>query len=92
MRIISLNQLVVSWDITFTTKALKCVKEMIEHSIDDAIRNGEEIEDDVQNWLSKARTICSEAEKLLPRDHDGRRNTRCSSVCFSNLILRYQDS
>lgn len=47
------------------TQKLKFAKERIEHAVDEAMRNGEEIEDDVQNWRSKVDKISGEAETLL---------------------------
>ncbi|GMN24899.1 hypothetical protein TIFTF001_000738 [Ficus carica] len=68
-------------------QGLKYAKERIQHSIDEAIRNGEEIEGDVQNWQSKADKITAEAETLLPRD-EGQASAsteRCQRPCDRSL-------
>lgn len=63
---------------------LRYVKDKVEHSVDDAIRKGEEIENEVQNWLNRVSGISEEAEKYF--EHEGQANTNCSIGSVPNLV------
>ncbi|KAF3457380.1 hypothetical protein FNV43_RR02037 [Rhamnella rubrinervis] len=66
---------------------LKDAKERLEHSIDEAKRNGEEIEADVLNWISRVDRISDQTLNLLTAEDQGK--TRCFSArLFPNLVQR----
>ncbi|GMN24896.1 hypothetical protein TIFTF001_000741 [Ficus carica] len=65
---------------------LGLAKERLQHSIDEAKRNCEEIEASVNDWLVQADNISAEANNLL-RD-EGQGNTKCCCGCFPNLVSR----
>lgn len=67
---------------------MKYLKDKVQHSVDEAARKGEEIENEVQNWLDRVKGISEEAEKYLERE--GQANVNCSIRSFPNLILRHQ--
>ncbi|KAF3434022.1 hypothetical protein FNV43_RR25125 [Rhamnella rubrinervis] len=60
---------------------LEGAKIRLQHSIDEAERNGEEIEVDVQNWLTRVTTIVEEAKDLLEQED----HAKCMS--FGNFFL-----
>ncbi|KAF5462724.1 hypothetical protein F2P56_018707 [Juglans regia] len=67
---------------------LRRVRDSVQHSIDAAVRNGEEIEYDVKKWLTEVDDITELAKKV----HEGEEEAkmRCSiEVCLS-LKLRHQ--
>ncbi|XP_048325306.2 disease resistance protein At4g27190 isoform X2 [Ziziphus jujuba] len=55
---------------------LKVVKDKLQHSIDEANRNGEEIEADVLSWMSRVDGILEQIHKFLG-DLEAQTNTRC---------------
>ncbi|KAF3457379.1 hypothetical protein FNV43_RR02036 [Rhamnella rubrinervis] len=66
---------------------LKDAKERLKHSIDEAKRNGEEIEAVVLNWISRVDGISDQTLNVLTVGGQG--NTRCFSArLFPNLVLR----
>lgn len=72
-------------------RRLKYVKDRLQHAVDDATMKGDEIEVEVQTWLTKVCGICEETEKYL--EHEGQANTKCSSIgSFPNLALRHRIS
>ncbi|KAG6625218.1 hypothetical protein CIPAW_16G081300 [Carya illinoinensis] len=67
---------------------LRRVRDSVQHSIDAAVRNGEEIVDDVKKWLTEVDDITELAKKV----HEGQEEAkkRCSKgVCLS-FKLRHQ--
>lgn len=63
---------------------LRYMKDKVQHSVDDAIRKGEEIENEVQNWLNRVSEISEEAEKYF--EHERQANKNCSIGSFPNLV------
>ncbi|GMN68300.1 hypothetical protein TIFTF001_037361, partial [Ficus carica] len=64
-------------------------RDRLQHRVDEARRNGEEIEADVENWLSSADRIKEESENFLQSEDHAK--TRCtSSGSFPNLVSRHQ--
>ncbi|KAF7845544.1 disease resistance RPP13-like protein 4 [Senna tora] len=59
---------------------------MIQHRVDDEIRNGCEIEAAVLVWMEKAEEIVQEAENLLESSY--RVKAGCSGLSSSNIIIR----
>ncbi|XP_034680169.1 probable disease resistance protein At4g27220 [Vitis riparia] len=59
----------------------------LQHDVDKAKRQGDDIEQDVQNWLTRADEMIQRARELI--DDENAENT--SRLCF-NLKLRYQRS
>lgn len=62
-------------------------RERLQHSVDEARRNVEEIEADVQDWLSKVGKITEEANNIILKGL-GQANTTCLSLSFPNLLSR----
>ncbi|KAB1202391.1 hypothetical protein CJ030_MR8G020188 [Morella rubra] len=67
---------------------LHSVKNRVQHSVEAAIRNVEEIEDDVNLWLTKADVITGKFKKVLEGDEEAQR--RCLYGACVNLKLRHQ--
>ncbi|KAL5579834.1 hypothetical protein UlMin_012276 [Ulmus minor] len=67
---------------------LHYAKERLQHSVDMARRNLEEIEADVEDWLRQSLEITEEAEKFIQKEDQA--NTRCRNWMFPNLVLRHQ--
>ncbi|XP_062144896.1 probable disease resistance protein At4g27220 [Alnus glutinosa] len=67
---------------------LQNARKRVQHSVDEAIRNGEEIEDDVNTWLKKVDEITEETRKVLEGEEEAK--TRCSNGACMNLKLRHQ--
>ncbi|XP_035548755.1 uncharacterized protein LOC118349228 [Juglans regia] len=67
---------------------LRRVRDSVQHSIDAAVRNGEEIEEDVKNWLKEVDDITELAKKV----HEGEEEAkmRCSIEMCLSLKLRHQ--
>ncbi|XP_027342975.1 uncharacterized protein LOC113855533 [Abrus precatorius] len=63
---------------------LEGTKDSVQHSADEAKRNGEEIEKIVQHWLHKADGTIAEAKKLI--DFEGHANVGY----FPNIWTRHQ--
>ncbi|KAJ1434236.1 P-loop containing nucleoside triphosphate hydrolase [Sesbania bispinosa] len=69
-------------------QTLKGNKDSVQHYADQAKRNGEEIENNVQNWLNKVDVIVAEAEKLI--DSEDHAKAECCTGHFPNLWTRHQ--
>ncbi|RHN74714.1 putative P-loop containing nucleoside triphosphate hydrolase [Medicago truncatula] len=67
---------------------LEGIKNSVQHTVDEARRNGEEIENVVQNWMSKVDNTFAEANKLIDNEDlaIGQRSMRN----FPNLCTRHQ--
>ncbi|XP_062145329.1 disease resistance protein At4g27190-like [Alnus glutinosa] len=67
---------------------LRDARDRVQHSVDAAIRNGEEIEGDVKNWLKEADGII----ELVRKDSEGEEEEKrkCCNGTFLNLKLRHQ--
>jgi Leucine-rich repeat (LRR) protein len=66
---------------------LRDARDRVQHSVDAAIRNGEEIEGDVKNWLKEANEII----ELIGNDFEGEEaGTKRSSGACLNLKVRHQ--
>ncbi|KEH38432.1 LRR and NB-ARC domain disease resistance protein [Medicago truncatula] len=67
---------------------LEGIKNSVQHTVDEARRNGEEIENVVQNWMSKVDNTFAEANKLIDNEDlaIGQRSMRN----FPNLRTRHQ--
>ncbi|KAF3434380.1 hypothetical protein FNV43_RR25483 [Rhamnella rubrinervis] len=68
---------------------LKCAKDKLQHSIDDAKKNGEEIEADVLHWLSRVDRMISQHTDCFVIN-EGQANMRCLSGQFLDLGSRYR--
>ncbi|XP_031276449.1 probable disease resistance protein At4g27220 [Pistacia vera] len=64
-------------------------RERVKHSVDDAKRKGEEIEDDVEKWLVNVNKIVDKAEKFIEDEEKAKKN-RCFKGLCPNLKSRYQ--
>ncbi|KAL5853780.1 hypothetical protein ACOSQ3_008898 [Xanthoceras sorbifolium] len=63
----------------------------VQHSVEDAIRKGEEIEKHVQSWLPRAENIIREASELVNEDNHQQANLQCfRGFSCPNLKKRYQ--
>ncbi|KAK2368447.1 putative disease resistance protein [Trifolium repens] len=67
---------------------LEGIKESVQHTVDEARRNGEEIENIVQNWMNKVDSIVAEAKKLI--NTESHAQAQCSMGHFPNLYTRHQ--
>ena len=67
---------------------LRLTRERVQHRVDDAIRNGEEIEGDVNKWLKEVDEITELAKKVLEGEEEAR--TKGSNGACLNLKLRHQ--
>jgi hypothetical protein len=66
---------------------LRAARDRMQHSVDAAIRNGEEIQDDVKNWLKEADEII----EFDMKDFEGEEaRMKCSSEACLNLKVRHQ--
>ncbi|WJX68005.1 hypothetical protein P8452_52419 [Trifolium repens] len=68
--------------------SLEGTKDSVQHTVDEARRNGEEIENIVQNWLNKVGSTVAEAKKLINTESHVR--AQCSLGHFPNLYTRHQ--
>jgi flagellar biosynthesis GTPase FlhF len=73
---------------TTAIQNLEGLKDSVQHIVDEARRNGEEIENIVQDWLNKANYTIAEAKKLI--DTEGHAKAQCSMGHFPNLYTRHQ--
>jgi len=73
---------------TTAVQNLEGLKDSVQHTVDEARRNGEEIENIVQNWLNKVNYTIAEAKKLI--DTEGHAKAQCSMGHFPNLYTRHQ--
>ncbi|CAJ2659424.1 unnamed protein product [Trifolium pratense] len=67
---------------------LEGMKDIVQHKVDEARRNGEEIEIIVQNWLNEVDNTVAEAKKLI--DTKGHAKAQFSMGHFPNLFTRHQ--
>ncbi|XP_041020983.1 uncharacterized protein LOC121262542 [Juglans microcarpa x Juglans regia] len=67
---------------------LRGVKDSVQHSIDAAVRNGEEIEDGVKRWLTEVDDITEQAKKV--HEGQGEVKMRCSEGVYLSLKSRHQ--
>ncbi|KAL5767222.1 hypothetical protein ACOSQ2_014005 [Xanthoceras sorbifolium] len=51
-------------------KKLEGTRDSVQHSVEDARRKGEEIENHVQSWLDSVNNIIDEASKVIQEDDD----------------------
>jgi len=63
-------------------------KDCVQHIIDEARRNGQEIENIVQNWLNKVDITLAKAKKLI--ESEGHAQAQCSMRHCPNLCTRHQ--
>ncbi|KAL5741053.1 hypothetical protein ACOSQ2_030233 [Xanthoceras sorbifolium] len=69
-------------------KKLTNAKERVQHSVDEATRQGEEIEKDVEQWLNSVDEFAEKVVKLIIDDED-KAGKLCSFGFFPNLMTRY---
>jgi Leucine-rich repeat (LRR) protein len=67
---------------------LRNARDRMQHSVDAAIRNSEEIEGDVNNWLEEAEKKTEKGMKVLESVEEA--GTNCSSGACLNLKVRHQ--
>ncbi|TXG65745.1 hypothetical protein EZV62_007020 [Acer yangbiense] len=71
-------------------RKLKGQRDKVRHSVEEARRNGEQIEQLVNNWLDRVHTIIAEVSKVIEE------NERADMICFMGLCpnpkKRYQHS
>ncbi|XP_041014592.1 probable disease resistance protein At4g27220 isoform X2 [Juglans microcarpa x Juglans regia] len=78
-------------DLKNQVKCLQDAKNKVQHSICAAIRNGEEIEDDVNTWLTKASAIIELATTKIHEGEEEEVETRRSNIAAClNLRQRHQ--
>ncbi|KAJ4721771.1 Disease resistance protein [Melia azedarach] len=68
---------------------LKDKRTIIQHDVDEAKRNGEEIEENVQKWLEKARKIIGEDVAKFGEDEEIAAKMRCCKGLCPDLKARY---
>ncbi|XP_039687015.1 disease resistance protein At4g27190-like [Medicago truncatula] len=73
---------------TTDVQHLEGIKDILQHNVDEARRNGEEIENIVQNWLNTVDNTVAEANELI--DSEGHAKAQCSMRHFPNLCTRHQ--
>ncbi|TXG69555.1 hypothetical protein EZV62_004490 [Acer yangbiense] len=71
-------------------RKLKDTLAQVQHSVDEATRNGEEIEQRVLSWLDRVETINKEATMII--DDNQRANVQCFRNLCPDLKKRYQHS
>ena len=71
-------------------KKLQNARERVQHSVDDAIRNAEEIETDVKMWLKDVDFIMGNAKEVI--EDEEKAKMRCSNGTCLNLKQRHQQS
>jgi Leucine-rich repeat (LRR) protein len=69
---------------------LQGARERVQHSVDDAKRNAEEIEREVTTWLENVDVKMEEARKVLEDEEKARK--RCSNGTCLNLMFRHRQS
>ncbi|KAB1202366.1 hypothetical protein CJ030_MR8G007350 [Morella rubra] len=67
---------------------LQSVKNRVQHSVEAAIRNVEEIEDDVNSWLTKADATTEKLKKVIEGNEEAQ--MRCLYGACMNFKLRHQ--
>ena len=73
-------------------KKLEARRETVRHSVEDANRNGEEIEKHVENWLGSVENIISEASKVVEDNLQQANMQFLKGLSCTNLMTRYQHS
>ena len=63
-------------------------KDSVQHTVDEARSNGEEIENIVQNWLNEVDNTVVNAKKLI--NNEDHKKAQCSMRHFPNLYKRHQ--
>jgi hypothetical protein len=71
-------------------KKLQGARERVQHSVDEAKRNAEEIEGEVTRWLENVDVKMDEARKVLEDEEKARK--RCSNGTCLNLMFRHRQS
>ncbi|KAL5825699.1 hypothetical protein ACOSQ3_021762 [Xanthoceras sorbifolium] len=69
---------------------LQSRRDMVQHSVDDATRNGEEIEQHVVNWLDSVNKMIDESTEIVTDNNQA--NMRCFKSWCPDLKKRYQHS
>ena len=69
---------------------LKAARDRVQHRVIEATKNAEEIEDDVNMWLTKVDDILGKAEEVL--DDEQKPKTSSSKMACPNLKLRHKHS
>ncbi|WJX56808.1 hypothetical protein P8452_42430 [Trifolium repens] len=67
---------------------LEGIKDIVQHTVDEARRTGEEIENIVKNWLITVDNTNAEANKLIHTEDHAK--AQCSMGHFSNICTRYK--
>lgn len=68
---------------------LRVARESVLHRVDDAKRNGEDIEQKVEKWLSDVDKIMDAAGQII-EDEERAKNSRCFRGLCPNLTTCYQ--
>ncbi|KAL5823786.1 hypothetical protein ACOSQ4_021686 [Xanthoceras sorbifolium] len=71
-------------------KKLQSRRDMVQHKVDEATRNGEEIEHDVVNWLDNVKKMIDESTEIVTDNNQA--NMRCFKSWCPDLKKRYQHS
>ena len=69
---------------------LKAARDRVQHRVTEAVNNIEEIEADVNMWLTKVDDILGKAEEVL--DKEEKAKISCSKMACPNLKLRHKHS
>ncbi|PON37183.1 NB-ARC domain containing protein, partial [Parasponia andersonii] len=70
------------------TQELGVRKNRLGNRVEEARRNGEEIEGDVQDWLKEVEQIAEKTNSFL--EDERHTKTRCSGCSFPNIVLRHK--
>ncbi|KAL5823790.1 hypothetical protein ACOSQ4_021690 [Xanthoceras sorbifolium] len=71
-------------------KKLQSRRDMVQHSVDEATRNGEVIEQHVVNWLDNVKKMIDESTEIVTDNNQA--NMRCFKSWCPDLKKRYQHS
>ncbi|KAL5825710.1 hypothetical protein ACOSQ3_021773 [Xanthoceras sorbifolium] len=71
-------------------KKLQSRRDMVQHKVDEATRNGEKIEQHVVNWLDNVKKIIDESTEIVTDNNQA--NMRCFKSWCPDLKKRYQHS
>ncbi|XP_062144691.1 probable disease resistance protein At4g27220 [Alnus glutinosa] len=74
--------------VKYQVEKLRLARDSMQHSIDVAIRNGEEIEGEVNKWLKEVDEITELARKVLEGEEEAK--MKCSNGACLNLKVRHQ--
>ncbi|KAL5825721.1 hypothetical protein ACOSQ3_021784 [Xanthoceras sorbifolium] len=69
---------------------LKCRRDSVQHAVEQATRNGDEIEQQVVNWLDSVSKMIDEAAEII--DHNKRVNMLCFKSLCPDFKNRYEQS